>query len=81
MKNSDFMKVLLHVVRSQFCWAQCTQIKKLLDTFTATGSSIPYSPKVRCFLNYMHVHNQSAHASLLPLKISFQVATYQNLTL
>ena len=77
------MKVFLNVVRSQFCWAQCTKIKKkkLLDTFTATGSCIPYSPKVSCFLNYMHVHNQSAHASLLPLKISFQVATYQNLTL
>jgi len=46
LKNSDFMKVFLNVVRSQFCWVQCTQIKKLLDTFTATGSCIPYSPKL-----------------------------------
>jgi len=53
----------------------------LLDTFTAIGSCTPYSPKVTFFLNYMHVHNQSVHASLLPLKISFQEATYQNLTL
>jgi len=58
-----------------------TNKKKIAGHIYSYRKFIPCSPKVMCFLNCMHVRNQSAHASLLPLKISFQVATYQNLTL